>query len=115
MAHLREHAPAVDVETLDLTPLRDPVTGRVDLDKLAAALSGHDEGQPHSHGPGDTTGHGDGSLEHLSLALATCLPVLAAPLLTPQVSASVRLAQAPATRVPGLVFLSAQRSQAPPV
>lgn len=115
MAHLREHTHSIDVTDLDLTPLRDPDTGRVDLARLAEALLDHDENVPHSHGPGEPAHHGDGSLEHFSLALASVLPVLAAPLSAPQERSSPQIDQAPELRVPALVFLSSQRSQAPPV
>ena len=95
--------------------LRNSATGRVDLRRLAKALGlgEHDESQPHRHGPGPEGHHGEGSLEHLMLALASGSTVLAAPLASP-VEQALLLVSRPLTRVPPLDFLSAQRAQAPP-
>lgn len=112
--HLSHHGSAeVDVESIDVDALRDPATGRVDLERLAAALSGHDESQPHQHGPGPEQRHGEGSLQHLMLALAGGAPVLATPLVQPVEQSVAELARSH-DRVPALAFLSAQKAQAPP-
>ena len=67
----------------------------------------------HRHGPLPSDRHGEGSLEHLTLALAAAPPPVLTPLLQP-FERVVREHGQPASEVPALVFLSAQRAQAPP-
>lgn len=114
--HLSEHhAVSVNVADIDIDALLDPQTGRVDLSRLAVELGmgEHDESRPHRHGPGPEHHHGEGSLEHFMLALASGSPVLAALPASP-FEFVIRPVASPRSRVPALNFLSAQRAQAPP-
>ena len=105
---------------VDLTKLLDPRTGRVDLDKLAAALElkgGHDESRPHSHGPGDPSRdpleHGRGSFAHFGVAFIAAAPVPFVPQLPvalPRLAPRLDLGDVSAE----LRFLAVQRAQAPP-
>lgn len=125
--HRSDHSHGVaSAKPVDWERVRDPQSGRVDLERLAHELGLSDQEHSKSHAEGRTHKHGDeapasndlqhglGAAEHYSLSLLGATPLL---LLThsvvvlpvPPVPDDV---QAPTLE---LRFLETQRAQAPPV
>jgi hypothetical protein len=123
--HQDDHAHGPSTAKVDWSKVRDPKTGRVNLDRLAVELGltdteharAHSEKRAHQHGKHASTEsarHGFGAAEHFSLAFLDTVDVPVLPhTLVAIATIPERIApDAPPSR---LLFLKAQRSQAPPV
>ena len=122
--HRSDHTHGTKTPEVDWSRVRDARTGRVNLDLLAEELGlgdaehkkAHAENRSHQHDEhsSDASDHGRGAAEHFSLAILddAQMPALTESVRRLELSLIERDVSAPAAR---LLFLDAQRAQAPPV